>query len=231
MKNTLVLILLFSLGKFYCQDSTQKRLSHFQVQVGLSESIPFHASYNETYGQKNSSIYSSFRVDNQNTFGYFAAVEYAIALNKNLAIVPAVSYYFSQEKTIKTGESQCGGCNIPIEPFAGVRITENKFHTLAISAALEYRINKFIFSSGVGVNSAFMHETKNYTKNYLNGKETSYTATYNSINGIERLFSYHQLGVEVIKHRLDLCAGVYLVKKSEYLSRSVNPTLSFKFKL
>lgn len=234
IKKIVFLTLLFVVHNSYCQDSIKKKSPHFLIEIGISENVPFKSSYNETYGTKGSlGYYSSYQYHNYLTAGYFASFGYQIKLNRSLFILPILSYYFMQEKYIKIGETQCPTCDLIYSPgMNGLLISQNKFHSVTLSSSILYQFKKLRLENGVGVSDIIFQRIKN-TSNSLSPNYIEATTDISYKNLIYlKTFTYHKIGYELVKNRLDLYLGAYIyINRYKTFTPAINPTLSLRFKL
>ncbi len=234
IKKIVFLTLLFVVHNSYCQDSIKKKSPHFLIEIGASENVPFKSSYTEIYGTKGGqNYYSSYRYYNYVTVGYFASFGYQIKLNRSLFIIPILSYYFMQEKSVRIGEVNCPTCELNyIQGMNGLLNSQKQFQSISLTASILYQLKKLRLENGVGVSNIIFQRIKN-TSNSLSPNYIEATTDISYKNLIYlKTFTYHKIGYELVKNRLDLYLGAYIyINRYKTFTPAINPTLSLRFKL
>jgi hypothetical protein len=228
MKQSMLILSLWTIGNLaFSQDTTERKtIRPLYIEIGASENIPFQQDFNEVKNA-NPNAYYSYKSHNYLTFGYFASIGYEMPLHKKIFLIPNLSYYYLQEKKERFGDAFCSICDSPVD-FSGFEITEKAFSSIALASSISIKLKHITFDNGIGVWYILKETSTFYSKNLKNNFENNYqSSTKDVFTGV---YSYHKVGIELIKNRLDLFIGAYLFYDKS-LTSGFNPNLSLKFKI
>jgi hypothetical protein len=228
MKTITLLFILLVTKVNYAQDSLKNNSNYFHVTIGLSENVPFTEKFNEVDGNENGASYSSFQSTNYITMGYFATVGYGIGLNDKLTLVTDLSYYSFQEKKQQIGQSTCHACEIPVADFNGINTINKKYTNVGGSLSLSLKLKKVLIDNGIGLTYLLKEQTTFNSFNFNNNSNRTSDLRNKDFNF--NCFTSHKIGYELIKNKFNIYLGGYL-NYNKYLTKSINPHISFQFKI